>query len=116
MNDRIRFTIILSAPDFPYQAVVKSLGERFSQCFAGACFQPIDGFWSKGGESVSDKYEAGSQESGAKIILSVMPDKGEVALTEIKQALQALKRELDLPIRWVHIEAERVRAHHLELT
>ncbi len=115
MNKRIRFTIIFSAPNFPYQEVLDWLSPKLSQLFAGACCQEIDGVWSEDGEHDKASYQIGKQEKGIKIILSVTPDKQEIVKQQIQQILQALKEELSLSICWVHLEQEQVTAHHFQL-
>ncbi|MEO9508063.1 MAG: hypothetical protein ABJG28_02670 [Nonlabens ulvanivorans] len=115
MNKRIRFTIIFSASSFPYQAVIDWLSPKLGELFAGACCQPIDGIWSQDGEHDKDLYQAGIQEKGMKILLSVTLDKEEQAKLQIKQLLQDLKQALNLPISWVHIEQQEVSAHHIQL-
>lgn len=115
MNNRVRFTIIFSSPDFPYQAVMDWLSPKLGQLFAGACCQSIDGVWSEDGEDDKMSYLIGKQEKGMKILLSVTPDKQEESVVQIQQLLQALKNKLSLPIYWVHIEQEEVVAHHFRL-
>ncbi|MDO7083990.1 hypothetical protein WNY51_13830 [Pseudocolwellia sp. AS88] len=115
MNKRIRFTIIFSTPNFPYQSVMDWLSPKLGELFAGACCQPIDGIWSEDGEHDKEVYQAGVQEKGMKILLSVTLDKEEQAKLQIKQLLQGLKQSLNLPISWVHIEQEEVFARHIQL-
>tara|TARA_R110002167_G_scaffold65894_2_gene186532 strand:- start:433 stop:798 length:366 start_codon:yes stop_codon:yes gene_type:complete len=115
MSKRIRFTIIFSAPDFPYQLALDCLTPKLGQLFAGACCQSINGIWSEDGEHDKQQYQIGKQEKGMKIHLSVNPDKQDQAKQQIKQILQALKEELNLSIYWVHLEQEEVVSHHFRL-
>ncbi|MCM2680825.1 hypothetical protein [Echinimonas agarilytica] len=115
MNKRIRLTIIFSADTFPYASVLEFMTPRLSQLFAGACCQPIDGIWSEDGEEDKSSYHLGQQESGMKVILSIMPDKIELAQQHIQQLLQELKDDLNIAIKWVHVEQEEVTAHHFKL-
>jgi hypothetical protein len=115
MNKRIRSTIIFSAPNFPYDEVLGWLSPRFGQLFAGACCQEIDGVWSDDGEHYKASYQAGKQEKGMKILLSVTPDKQELVGQQMRQIMQELKNELGLSIEWVHFEQEEVAAHHFKL-
>lgn len=116
MTKRIRLTIIMSAPDFPYQDVIDNIAPELGQLFAGACCQPIDGIWSKDGEHEKLHYQSGQQEKGMKILLSVMPEQEQKAKQQVKELLQRLKEQLNLAISWVHIEQEEVYAHHIQLT
>lgn len=115
MNRRIRFTIIFSAPEFPYQAVMNYLTPKLSQLFAGACCQPVDGIWSPDGNQDKLLYLEGKQEAGMKITLSIMPLKKQETEKKIQDILQALKTQLNLSIHWVHVESEEVTAHHFHL-
>lgn len=115
MNNRIRFTIIFSSPNFPYQGVLAWLTPKLGTLFAGACCQQIDGIWSPDGHHDIASYQIGEQEKGMKILLSVTPDKQALAQQQIQQLLQALKKELKLSISWIHVEQEEVTAHHFQL-
>jgi hypothetical protein len=115
MGKRIRFTIIISAPDFPYQLALDCLTPKLGQLFAGACCQEINGVWSEDGEYDKQQYQSGRQEKGMKIHLSVIPHKQQQAKQQIKQILQVLKDELNLAICWVHLEQEEVIAEHIRL-
>lgn len=115
MNNRIRFNIIFSTPNFPYQEVLDWLSPKLGQHFSGACCQEIDGVWSEDGEYDKVSYQIGKQEKGMKILLSVTPDKQKIAKQQIEKMLQALKEELSLSICWVHLEQEEVTAHHFQL-
>jgi len=115
MNKRIRFTIILSTPNFPYQKALGYLTPKLGQFFAGACCQQIDGVWSDDGEFDKSEYQIGKQEKGMKIHLSVMVDQQEQTKLQIRQVLQGLKDELNLAINWVHLEQEEVTASHFQL-
>jgi hypothetical protein len=115
MNKRIRLTIIVSAPNFPYSDTLNWLSPKLGQLFAGACCQKIDGIWSEDGEHEKPLYTIGKQEKGMKIVLSITPEKQGIAKKNIRQLLQKLKEELNLPIFWVHLEQEEITAHHFKL-
>lgn len=115
MNKRIRLTIIFSSANFPYEHVLRWLTPKLSMLFAGACCQEIDGIWSPDGQHDKASYIIGKQEKGMKILLSVTPDKQELAKQQVQQLLQALKEELGLPLSWIHVEQEDVTAHHFQL-
>jgi len=116
MNKRIRFTIIFSAPDFPYQEVLNWLSPKLGELFAGACCQAIDGIWSEDGDQNKANYQKGKIEKGMKILLSVIPDRQEQSKQQIQKIFQELKKELNLPICWIHLEQEEIAAHHFHLT
>ncbi len=115
MNKRIRFTIIFSSLNFPYQDVLDWLTPKLSTLFAGACCQEIDGIWSPDGHNDKVSYQIGKQEKGMKILLSVTPNKQSLAEQQIQKLLHALKNELELSISWVHVEKDEVTAHHFQL-
>ena len=82
--------------------------EKFSG--AGASF-----IWSEDGEEDKPQYLDGKQESGMKIILSVMPEKEKQAQQQLQALLQSLKTQLNLTMSWVHVELEEVTAKHFKL-
>lgn len=112
MNKRIRYTVVLAAPNFPYQAVLERLGPSLGEHFAGACCEPVDGIWSEDGDEYKAVYLPGRREPGMRIVLSVMPVVGSAALATLESLLKEVKRELGLAIRWVHVEEEEVCARH----
>lgn len=115
MNERIRLTVIFSAPAFPYSAVLDALAPALGVHFSGACCTPVDGVWSADGSEFKDRYQAGQQEPGMRIVLTLMPAQRDAALVTLQGLLQTLKRELALAISWVHVEEETVRARHFLL-
>ncbi|RBP82537.1 hypothetical protein EBI01_08130 [Marinomonas rhizomae] len=115
MNKRIRFTIIFSTPDFPYQEVLDWLSPKLGELFAGACCHAIDGVWSKDGDQNKAQYKKGEIEKGMKILLSVTSDKQEQSKQQIKEIFQDLKKELGLHISWIHLEQEEIEANHFYL-
>lgn len=115
MNKRIRFTVIFSAPNFPYDEVLRRLGPKLGEHFSGACCEPVDGIWSEDGHEYKSAYLPGRCEPGMRIVLSVMPGQRSAALTTLESLLEALKCELKLAIQWVHVEEEEVSARHFRL-
>jgi hypothetical protein len=115
MNKRIRLTFIFSSPNFPYQQALGWLSPKLTSLFCGACLQEIDGAWSSDGHHNKASYQAGEQEKGMKILLSVTPDKQDFARQQVQQLLQKLKNQLCLSFCWIHVEQEEVTAHHFQL-
>lgn len=115
MNNRIRFTIILSSADLDYQAAKAFLAPELCRRFAGASFQPIDGVWAKDGAEFKANYADGEQEPGIKIMLSVMPEASDRVVAEIRPILQQLKQSQGLALHWIHVEQQLVTAHHFQL-
>lgn len=113
---RIRYTVILSAPSFPYEKALDYLTPHLGQQFAGACCRPIDGIWSAEGSSYQTQYSQVMQEPGMQILISVLPEQATTAYQQIQLMLKALKKDLALDIDWVHIEKEEVEAKHFQLT
>ena len=115
MSKRIRFTVIFSAPAFPYKAVLDWLGPKLGEAFSGACCEAIDGFWSADGEEDKAQFLPGQYEAGMRVLVSVTPERREAALFELQTLLQAMKDALDLPLQWIHVEEEEVIARHFRL-
>lgn len=113
---RIRYTIILSAPSFPYPQVLEYLTPLLGQQFAGACCSPVNGIWSSEGALFQDQYNQIKQEPGMQILISVLPEQENIAYQKIKNMLQALKKDTALEIEWVHVEKEEIEALHFQLT
>lgn len=112
---RIRYTIIFSAPLFPYSNVLEYLAPQLGQTFAGAYCQPIDGIWSEEGHLYQDQYDKVVQESGMQIKVCVLPEQSTRAYQQIKAMLQSLIKDLALNINWVHVESEEVEGKHFSL-
>lgn len=113
---RIRYTVTLSAPVFPYQNILAYLTPHLGQHFAGACCRPIDGIWSTEGHLYQSHYDHVAQEPGMQILISVLPEQKTAAYQQIQIMLQALKRDLMLDLDWVHVESEEVEAGHFQLS
>lgn len=113
---RIRYTVTLSAPSFPYQQVLAYLTPHLGELFAGACCRPIDGIWAADGHLYKSHYQGIVQEPGMQILISVLPEQKALAYEHIQSMLQALKQDLALALDWVHVESEAVEAGHFQLT
>lgn len=112
---RIRYTVILSAPTFPYEQALEYLAPYLGQQFAGACCRPVDGIWSKEGHLFQAQYGDIVQEPGMQITISVLPELATTAYQHIQTMLQALKQDIALDIDWVHVESEEVESIHFQL-
>ncbi|HDZ07970.1 hypothetical protein [Pseudohongiella sp.] len=113
---RIRYTVTLSSPSFPYQESLVSLAPHLGKHFAGACCRPIDGIWAAEGHLYKSHYEGVVQEPGMQILISVLPEQKALAYQHIQSMIQTLKKDLALEIDWVHVESEEVEAGHFQLT
>lgn len=112
---RTRFTIVISATEFPYRRVFEALAPYLGKYFAGACCRPIDGVWSLDGHLFQESYEKIHTESGMQINVTVMPDEADIAQRRLKQILRDMNKTLSLNIDWVHAEITTVNAAHFQL-
>ena len=112
---RIRYTVFISAPSFPYEQVLKYLTPLLGQHFAGACCRSIDGIWSAEGHLFQAQYSQVTLESGMQILISVLPEQATISYQQIQSMLQSLKKDMALDIDWVHVESEEVEAKHFQL-
>jgi hypothetical protein len=115
MNERARLTVVISSRGFPCERVVAWLAPKLSEWFAGATFCPVTGAWSADGDQTRPAYAAGESEPGLMILVSVLPEDRDRAVERIRELLRGMKAQLGLEISWVHLEEERVRAHHFRL-
>lgn len=113
---RIRYTVTLSAPSFPYQEVLAYLAPPLGELFAGACCRPIDGIWSAEGHLYQSHYAHIVQEPGMQILISVLPEQKASAYQHIQSLMLSLRQDLSLDLDWVHVESEEVEAGHFQLT
>jgi hypothetical protein len=113
---RIRFTLVLSCDGFPYEEAIAFLAPELGTHFAGAMFESITGVWSEDGDQWLDKHAKGHSEPGIKLTVSVLPDREDNAILQLQTLIKAMKRELALPIQWVHVEKESVDALHFLCT
>ncbi|MDO6565710.1 hypothetical protein Q4561_01435 [Alteromonas sp. 1_MG-2023] len=113
MNKRTKFTIILTPGAHAYDAVKHALSDYLSAYHGGCTHINCEGAWRADAHKFKSCYEAEVlTEQSLCVWCSVMPDKAERFIDELRAYLSIVKKQHNADFGFVHIESEIVTAHH----
>jgi hypothetical protein len=113
---RISISAFVSIPDEHLSRVTEIIGRALTVIYGGLSVSEAVGFWSSKGNEYLEEYPADELSiSTLHIRLTVMPHELQKAIRDIEQVLKETKKGLNLPARFVHVEAIESKVFHLDI-
>lgn len=113
---RISIKAFVSIPREHQQRVMEMIGEALTAIYGGLSISEAIGFWSSRGNELLENYPADELFNNTILIrLTVMPDELQKAIRDLEKVLKEIKHRLDLPARFVHVEAVESKVFHLDI-